>query len=294
MRAPIRSSTVSSPVRAGLADCRARTGATRAAASRRRRTARPREVAGHVDRVERQALPAARDRARPLGDARAGGAQQPLGVVARRRRLDHGRRPVRRSARRAGCTTSPAPRRPAARSRSAAARRRRRVQGGRPSVARDVGAHQPERRRDAVDRPAADRGVAVDHEACRRLPGEQARQEAHQRARVRDVERAGRLAQAAQADAVDDEVAASSTRSTRAPSDATAASVASVSALAPNPRTARGRRRPLRRAARGARPTCRRGLRARRGRRRGGDLQAIRAGRGIHVASASTGAARAP
>ena len=63
---------------------------------------------GHLDALAaaRRSTGQHRDACAAAGDARAGGAQQALGVVARRHRLDHDRRAVaRRTGRRAGRTT---------------------------------------------------------------------------------------------------------------------------------------------------------------------------------------------
>ena len=75
-----------------------------------------------------------RDARRASRDARARALEEPLGVVARRDRLDHGRAALAPARRRGGPPTSPAPTRPAARSRSPAAPRpRRRAARGRRS-----------------------------------------------------------------------------------------------------------------------------------------------------------------
>ena len=59
---------------------------------------------------------------------------------------------------------------------------------------------------DAVDGPAADRGVAVERERAALLPGEPARQQPHQRPGVADVDRPVGLARLAQPAAADDEL----------------------------------------------------------------------------------------
>ncbi len=66
-----------------------------------------------------------------------------------------------------------------------------------------LGPHPAQRRRDALHRPRRQRLVAGERELAV-LPGEDAGTEAHERARVAAVDRAG--PQAAQADAPDDEV----------------------------------------------------------------------------------------
>ena len=58
----------------------------------------------------------------------------------------------------------------------------------RPSVRLDPGAHLAQRHRDAVDRPAADRRVAVERPLAAGLAREPAGREPHQRAGVADVD----------------------------------------------------------------------------------------------------------
>ena len=73
-----------------------------------------------------------------------------------------------------------------------------------PVARLDPGTHGGQRLADPVHRPAADRLVAVERPGTARLPGEPARQQAHQRARVADVEQpAGRLERRVQPDASD-------------------------------------------------------------------------------------------
>ena len=67
------------------------------------------------------------------------------------------------------------------------------VNGGkRPSVASIRAPISAQRRRHAVDRPAPDRGVAVERPAPALLPGQPARQQPQQRAGVADVDRLAR------------------------------------------------------------------------------------------------------
>ncbi len=68
------------------------------------------------------------------------------------------------------------------------------------------GAHAAQRLGDAVDGAPADRRVAVEREAAALLPGQPARQQPHERARVADVDRAARLPGLAQAGAADDDL----------------------------------------------------------------------------------------
>ena len=68
-------------------------------------------------------------------------------------------------------------------------------------------AHQPQRLGDAVDRPAADRVVAVERERAPLLGRQPAGQQAQQRARVADVDRPVGLARLAQAGAADHDLA---------------------------------------------------------------------------------------
>ena len=137
------------------------------------------------------------------GYAHAGAGQHALGVVAAGRGLDHGRRARRQQAReqharlhlRGGDrhpVVDPAER--------AAGHRERRV-----AILRglDPGSHQRERRGHAVDRPAADRGVAVERPASALLPCEPPGQQPHQRAGVADVDRRCRGRRGAQAGAAD-------------------------------------------------------------------------------------------
>jgi hypothetical protein len=74
-----------------------------------------------------------------------------------------------------------------------------------PVAGLDLRAHQPERRRDAVDRPPADRAVAVEHEDAPLLRGQPAGQQPHQRAGVADVDRSAWLARLAQPGAAHDD-----------------------------------------------------------------------------------------
>ena len=116
-----------------------------------------------------------RDGARPLGDARAGGAQQALGVVARRHRLDHGGRAgdgVEAGEEDARLDLRRGDRQLVAdRLQLAAAVD---VQRRAAVAVAEHGAHQPQRHRHAVDRAAADRLVAVERERAA-LADEQAR-----------------------------------------------------------------------------------------------------------------------
>ena len=169
MRAPMRSSTVSRPVRVGFVDMprtNRRDSASSVAATRNgaademspgtSTAPSSSRSTGHTETVRG-----------PLRDARAGGAQQALGVVARRHRLDHGGRargrvePGEQDARldlRGGDRQLVADRLQLA----AAVDVQRRA----AVAVAEHGAHQLERHRDAVDRAAADRLVAVERERC--------------------------------------------------------------------------------------------------------------------------------
>ena len=70
----------------------------------------------------------------------------------------------------------------------------------------DLGAHRAQRRGDAVDGAPADRRVAVEHEAAALLARQPAGEQAHERARVADVDRRDRLARLAQPGAADDDL----------------------------------------------------------------------------------------
>ena len=200
-------------------------------------------------------------------DPRAAGAQQALRVVARRRRLDDGRRAagVQRGEQHArlhlgrgdGQLVRDPGQRVAARSSS----------GGQPSSL-------------ATSAPISRSGVAMRSIGRRRIDaspssmngptagrrGGPAKGASASRSCATSMAPAG-SSQAAQPDAVHDELAAPARRrGRRAP--ARQPSVASVSALAPNPRTRTGPSQTHRPAARGGTPTCRRSPRSRRGRRR--------------------------
>ena len=177
MRAPMRSSTVSSPVRVGLVDMprtNRRDSASSVAATRNGAAEEMSPGTSTLPSCEALDRPH-RDGARPLGDARAGGAQQALGVIARRHRLDHGGRAghgVEAGEQDARLDLRRGDRQLVAdRLQLAAAVD---VQRRAAVAVAEHGAHQPQRHRDAVDRAAADRLVAVERERAA-LADEQAR-----------------------------------------------------------------------------------------------------------------------
>ena len=92
--------------------------------------------------------------------------------------------------------------------------------GGSPSVVSIAHAHLGQRVGDAPHRPAADALVAVQRERAL-LAGQQAGQQAHQRAGVADVDRALRRAQPAEADAVDHAASSRPAARSRRPSPGT-------------------------------------------------------------------------
>ena len=101
----------------------------------------------------------------------------------------------------------------------------------------DVRAHPAQRLGDPLHRPARERLVADELEAAL-LAGEDAREQAHERAGVAAVDRLVGRPQPAQADAVDADVSTSSS-STSTPSARTAAIADSVSPERPKPRITR-------------------------------------------------------
>jgi hypothetical protein len=70
----------------------------------------------------------------------------------------------------------------------------------------DARAHRPQRLGDAIDGSAADAVVAVEHPVAGALPGEPAREDAHQRARVAHLDRLAGVTRGAQADAANGHV----------------------------------------------------------------------------------------
>ena len=133
------------------------------------------EVAGHLDRAQLEPLGGPHRHAR-VGAAvtvRSGRLEQPLGVVARRRRLDDGRLAVGVRGRRAASRTSPARSRPAGRSRSHGAGVPSIRIGRCPSVGLDAGAHAAERLGDP--RPSAARESDSSPVSSKRLAGWPAR-----------------------------------------------------------------------------------------------------------------------
>ena len=146
-----------------------------------------------------------RDRIGEPSDGHSRRLEHQLGVVACRRGLDDGGRPVRVEA----CQED--------RGLHLCARHREHVldslervgavdDDGRPAVRRlDARAHSLQRFGDTVHRSCAERLVAGELEAPF-LPGEDSREEPHQRARVAGVDGGIRLLQSAEPDAVDDEL----------------------------------------------------------------------------------------
>ena len=193
----------------------------------------------------------------PRLDTRARRAEHPLGVVARRGGLEHGRRAGRRTVPRGGRTTSPARSRPAARTRCRGAPRRRCAAAARPSVVSTARAHLGQRRRDALHRPRAAATRRRSSSKLPVLPGEQAGQQARERAR-RCRSRSSPLPQAAQADAAHahDVAALPHLHAERAHRGDRRLGVGGAAEALDH---ASRRRRPRRAARRGARSTCRPG-----------------------------------
>ena len=102
--------------------------------------------------------------------------------------------------------------------------------GRRSSRAVDLGAHQPQRLDDPVDRAPADRLVAVEGPLALRLPGQPARQDAQQGAGVADVDRAAGRAPRSPTPRIRKLGAPAPPSLTSAPSARTASSVERVSA----------------------------------------------------------------
>jgi hypothetical protein len=131
---------------------------------------------------------------------RSGGAQHALGVVAGRAPLDHGGRPVgeQPGQQQAGLHLRARHRQPVLDPAQLGAPH---PQRGEPIVARrDLGAHQAQRLDHPVDRPAADRFVAVQRPLAARLPRQPSRQQPQQRPRVADVDRLARRERSAKPD----------------------------------------------------------------------------------------------
>ena len=198
--APIRSRTVSRPVRVGLRPTPWRR-TSRAGDDRRGddEEGGRGEVGGDDDAARLEALGGVDDDGVALAaHFGAGGGEHALGVVAGRQRLDHAglARGEERGEEQAGLDLGARHRQlvgDAVERRALDLERRQALLAG-----AQPRSHQAERHGDAVDRAPADRLVAVERPGPLRLPGEPARQQAQQRPRVADVDR--RRARAAQPD----------------------------------------------------------------------------------------------
>ena len=220
-------------VDADAGDDQVRAGQQRGGEHERRRRG---DVARHLDLAELE--PLRRLDADPPGATlrRTPAAQHPLGVVARRNRLDHGRLPSAKSP--ASSTQDFTWALATGSSYSIARSGRPSIASGRCPSAVDTRTHPGERLGDPGHRPRGQRFVAPELELLPGLPGEDPGEQADERARVAAVDRPVRRAQPPKADTRDpQETPSSPSSSTPAPSARTARIVDSVSSERPKPRT---------------------------------------------------------